>query len=630
MMDEKLVCNIPPATTTAGIMAAPPADYVFEVSSEVARKVGGIYTVLRSKTDQMIKNFKDGYCAIGVYDTHSAAEEFEEIEPDGHQKACFKELEKMGIKCHYGKWVLGNNAKTILVDAWEFGNRKIDADGHGEDKQINVIKSKLWKEYGVDSLFETWDFNENVMWSYACGKVIERLIECEKIKGKKVVAQFHEWITAAGLLYIKSKKLDVATVFTTHATTLGRAKVSNKEELMREIRENIAKGSTINAQEAYKFKVEGRYLLEKAAAKNADVFTAVSETVAEEAAYILGRAPDRVTPNALDFSGYPPVKKIQKRHAICREEIKKLFKAAFLPYYNIRTGNSRIVYTAARYEFENKGIDLFLGALAEVNRRLKKKKSKNQIYALVLVPSNASEPFINLQRNLLEINRIKTILFEELQNSTGIIEFLEDTKNQKRTPGLYTEITRLIKNMKKMEGKPPQVCFKLDYDNDRIINKMNELGLDNKEEDKVKVLFYPAYVKPGDGLLNMEYEDVITGTDIGVFPSRYEPWGYTPVEAGAMLAMAVTTDRAGFGKFIKKRFEDTAKRGIRVVEMDSTTNPAAEIADILEEITEMDDAKMDKMKRDARCMVETCRWEEQINNYLEAYKLALEKKEVRV
>ncbi len=623
-MDEQ-ICNIPAAEAKA----APPADFVFEVSSEVARKVGGIYTVIRSKTESMIENFDGNYCAIGVYDAHSAAEEFEEIAPDEQKKACFKELEGMGIKCHYGKWVLGNNAKTILVDAWEFGNRKIDADGHGEDKQINVIKSKLWKEYGVDSLFETWDFNENVIWSYACGKVIERLVECEKLKGKRVVAQFHEWISAAGLLYLKSKKIDVATVFTTHATTLGRAKVSNNEELMTEIMDNIARGITINVQEAYRFKIEGRYLLEKAAAKNADVFTAVSETVAEEAAYILGRAPDKITPNALDFSGYPPIKEIQKRHSVCREEIKKLFKAAFLPYYNIRTGNARIAYIAARYEFENKGIDLFLEALAEVNRRLKKKNSRNNLYALVLVPSNSTEPHLSLQRNLLEINRIKTILFEELQNNTGIIEFIENTRNQKKAPGLYNEITRLIKNMKKIEGNPPLACFRLNYDNDRIVNKMRELGLENSEEDRVKVLFYPAYLKPGDGLLNMEYEDVINGTDIGVFPSRYEPWGYTPVEAGAMLAMAVTTDRAGFGKFIMKKFQDTSKRGIRVVDMERTRNPAAEIADILEETAEMEESKMDKLKRDARCMVETCRWEEQINNYLEAYKLALEKKKVR-
>ena len=621
MMGEK-TCDIP----TAEAKTAPPADFVFEVSSEVARKVGGIYTVIRSKTETMLENFKGNYCAIGVYDTHSAAEEFEEMPPDEQQKACFKELEGMGIKCHYGKWVLGNNATTILVDAWEFGNRRIDSDGHGEDKQINVIKSKLWKEYGVDSLFETWDFNENVMWSYACGKVIERLIECEKMRGKKIIAQFHEWITAAGLLYLKSKKLDIATVFTTHATTLGRSKVSNNEELMTEIRDNIAKGIMINEQEAYRFKIEGRYLLEKAAAKNADVFTAVSDTVAEEAAYILGRAPDKITPNALDFSGYPPVKEIQKRHAVCKEEIKKLFKAAFLPYYNIRTGNSRIAYIAARYEFENKGVDLFLGALAEVNKRLKKKNSPNSLYALVLIPSNATEPHPGLQKNLLEINRIKTILFEELQNNTGIIEFIEDKSNQKKAPGLYNEVTRLIKNMKKMDGKPPLACFMLNYDNDRIINRMKELCLLNNEDDKVKVLFYPAYVKPGDGLLNMEYEDVINGTDIGVFPSRYEPWGYTPVEAGAMLAMAVTTDHAGFGKYIMKKFQDTSKRGIRVVDMEKTKTPATEIADILEETTEMEETKLDKLKKDARCMVETCTWDEQIKNYLDAYRIAIARK----
>lgn len=602
-------------------------DIVCEVSSEAARKVGGIYTVLRSKTEQMMQKFKDGYFLIGFYDAHSAAEEFEEIEPDEHQAVCFKELEHMGIKCHFGKWVLGNNAKTILVDAWEFGNRMIDADGQGEVKQVNIIKSKLWKEYGIDSLIETWDFNENILWSYACGKVIEKLVESERMKGKKVVAHFHEWISGAGLLYIKSKKLDVATVFTTHATTLGRAKVSNKEELMNEVLDSIEKGKTINAQEAYRFKIEGRYLLEKSAAQNADAFTAVSETVAQEAQYILGRAPDKITPNALDFSRYPRTKEIQKRHLVCRAEIRNLFKAAFLPYYKIKTSESRIVYLAGRYEFENKGIDFFLEGLAETNRRLKKSKSKKKVYALVMVPSNSGEPFLNLQRNLLEINRIKTILREELQHTTGIIEFIEEKKNKKKAPRLYSEIVRLVTNLKKIDKNPPLLCFKLNYSNDRVINKMKELGLENKQKDPVKVLFYPAYAKPGDGLLNMDYEDVINGTDMGVFPSRYEPWGYTPVEAGAMLSMAITTDMAGFGKFLQKEFKETAKRGIRVIRLGKGENPAAEISDSIEEIAEMEDKELDKLKKDARKMAQSCKWKEQIENYLETYKLALEKKE---
>ncbi len=525
--------------------------------------------------------------------------------------------------------MLGNNVNTILIDAWEFGNRMIDADGQGEQKQVNVIKSKLWKAYGVDSLLETWDFNENVTWSYACGKVIERLMQCEGFKEKRAVAHFHEWISGAGLLYLRSKGLDIGTVFTTHATTLGRAKVSNREELMDETLENIQKGNTINPQEAYKFKIEGRYLLEKAAAQNADMFTAVSETVAQEATYILGRKPDKVTPNALEFGGYPNIKTIQKRHIVCRDEIKKLFKAAFLPYYEIKTRNSVIVYIAGRYEFENKGIDLFLEALAEVKRRLKKKKEEKQIYALVLVPSNSSDPFINLQRNLLEIDRIKTILHEELQSETGIIEFLEEKKNKKKAPRRYNQIARLIKNLKKIDAKPPLVCFRLNYDNDRIINKMKELGLENRKTDNVKVLFYPAYAKPGDGLLNMEYEDVINGTDIGIFPSRYEPWGYTPVEAGAMLSLAVTTNRAGFGKFLEKEFKDTSTKGIRVISMEKGDNPAAEIADILEEIVEADKKKLEKLKKDARATVERCKWKDQIKNYLEVYDRAIEKKEVQ-
>jgi len=663
------------------------ADVVFEVSSEAGRKVGGIYTVLRSKSSEMVKRFGDNYYLIGFFDQHSATEQFIEGQPPADFLKIFRELEQDGIKCHYGRWALGSNAQMILVDAWNFGNKLVESK-HGDlkvDRQINVIKAGLWLDYGIDSLFEAWDFNENVCWASACGKLIQKLLELERFHRRQVIAHFHEWIAGAGLLYLKKGKTKCGLVFTTHATTLGRSKVSANENLMREVEESLAGKKTVQTQDAYKYKIAGRYLLEKAAANNAHVFTTVSDVVGREAEYILGRKPDVITPNALDFSAYPPVSILKERHSICRREIQKLFKAAFLPYYSIRTGNAFIAYIVTRYEFENKGIDLFISALGLVNKRLREAGGKSQVFALISVPSSNSGPDHTLENNLLKIGRIQTILSEELKAKVGIIEFLENKDNEKKNFELYFEVDRLRKSLNKMGDAPPLCCFNLSYENDLILGKVQEAGLFNREEDPVKVLLYPTYLTPGDGLLNMAYEEVINGSDMGVFPSRYEPWGYTPVEAAALLNLAITTNLSGFGIYVNHRFGDTKKRGIFVADLTkeietfsiddakcsgcgaciipskgglkivdgkaklvdethqailhklrntcqhgaiiSVTRPARDdevdqIAENMLKALYLPPEELDMLKADARSMAEVCNWGELIQNYLSAYDLA--------
>ncbi len=660
-------------------------DVVFEVSSEAGRKVGGIYTVLRSKSSEMVKRFGDNYYLVGFFDPHSAGEQFREEAPPQDFQQVFRMLEKEGIKCHYGRWMLGSNAQIILVDAWNFGSKLVE-NSHGElkvDKQINAIKGKLWADFGVDSLFEAWDFNENVCWAYACGRLICRLLELERFRGRQAVAHFHEWIAGAGLLYLKKAGVKCGLVFTTHATTLGRSKVSANENLMREVAECLAGKKCVPVQEAYDHKVAGRYLLEKAAASNAHVFTTVSEIVGKEAEYILGRKPDCITPNALDFSAYPQVSALRERHVICRHELQKLFKAAFLPYYSIRTGDAFITYIVTRYEFENKGIDLYIRALALLNRRLK--GSKKPVFALISVPSSVSGPNHVLEDNLLKIDRIKTILNEELKQNIGIMEYLDNKENERENFDVYFKVDSLRKSLRKTGAEPPLSCFDLSYDGDLILSKLREAGLLNREDDPVKVLFYPTYLSPGDGLLNMEYEEVINGADMGVFPSRYEPWGYTPVEAAAMLTLAVTSNLAGFGIYISQKFGNTKGRGIFVADLTreveafrideakcdgcgfcvgqgkgavelvngkarivnenlrevlrilagkcpqkalltvkrpATEESVAQIAGNIESALALSQKSLERLKEDAREMAESCSWSEMVQNYLSAYDIA--------
>ncbi|MEM4633805.1 MAG: glycogen/starch synthase, partial [Candidatus Anstonellaceae archaeon] len=270
---------------------------LIEISSEAGRKIGGIYTVLRSKTRYFHKKFKDNYLLIGFLD-EKCNEDIKWEEPHGVLKEIFLELEHEGVKCKAGRWIYGDEVKLICVDAKVACEKIVEyVNGAGvqRDKQINYFKFLLWKNFGIDSLTEkSWDFNENVGWCLGVGMLLEQLFKRGIYSQKDTVLQFHEWIAGAALLYCKMKGLMVGTVFTTHATVLGRALASTGIDVLYE---SMKAKEPISVNVAYNMRVEGKHQLEAAAAKECTVFTTVSETVAEEVKYILGRAPDVITVN---------------------------------------------------------------------------------------------------------------------------------------------------------------------------------------------------------------------------------------------------------------------------------------------------------------------------------------------
>lgn len=592
----------------------PEFDVVFEVSSEAGRKVGGIYTVLRTKAKAAIGRFgADNYFLFGRYEPSAAKEEFAEEKPPAEIAAVFSALEKEGIRCRMGKWTAGSSARLILVDSWGFGQRETPVSyGGGKDSKLNEIKYNLWKTWGIDSLFMSGDFNENVIWSTAVGIAIEKLIEAPQFKGKRIVCQFHEWISGAGLLYLKQKGCPVATVFTTHATVLGRSKTTFGDNLSRTVEAGLAEGKTASSEEAYRFKLEGKHFMEVACAKNANAFTTVSETVGREVEYILGKKPDVITLNGIEFSKGPNGGKREPK----REEIENLVYGMFLPQEIPKTDSALFVYLTARYEFENKGIDYFIDAAGILN---KKKGLPRQLYFFVFVPSNVSGPNKQVLQNVAMIDRIREA-FEEI---SGRKEPLSRILAISKEDGRYSEITKLWKNLLTFQN-PPITAFDLNYPTDAVVSRCALTGLGNSPGSNVKIIFYPTYIKPGDGILNLEYEGVMTGCDVGVFPSRYEPFGYTPVEAALAGNIAVTTDYSGFGKFISGNFGETQGRGICVVSTLKRTDPeiSAEVAGIIERVANSSDEEIAKMKADALEMIKALDWEIQIGNYVSAYGIA--------
>ncbi|MFH1448588.1 MAG: glycogen/starch synthase [Candidatus Micrarchaeota archaeon] len=597
-------------------------DYVFEVSSEAGRKIGGIYTVLRSKSAYMKKKYKDNYILFGYYDELCENRgDFLPEEIPKEFKDVFTELRGEGITCKYGRWTKGNNVRIIHVDSKKFGEKLMNYEGdYGAekwDKQSNYVKYFLWKNYGVDSLSCQWDFTEYVTWAYAVGIVIKQIMLAPSMKNKKVVVGCHEWLAGTTLLYCKMKGVPVKTLFTTHATTLGRSIAMSGRNLTLEAYNN--RGQVIDQSEAQTFKVQSKHLLEVACAKNTDVFTTVSETVAVECEYILGKKPDVITLNGFNFGHFEVKRKKDKLVKYVRKEMMEFLESYFVPYYAQSYKDAIVIYVSGRYEYVNKGFDVYIYALGKLNRMLK--GGKRRIFAFIFAPSGITGPKPHVVSNYLLFDKIREMM-DKVDVERSPINLHESIRGVKGDIGM--NLRTMAKSFKRVGENPPITCFDLKYqeDDDVIIKACKDNGLTNKPEDPVKIIYYPTYLSAADGLLSMSYYDLTGGTDIGIFPSRYEPYGLTPVEAGAKYNVAITSDSTGFGQFIKDKLKK--KSGIKVIKMldasfDQTTD---ELADILKEIYYMKPKQFEELKEDAFKSLNVVDWSRMMELYYKAYELA--------
>jgi glycosyltransferase involved in cell wall biosynthesis len=594
---------------------------VIEVSSEAGRKIGGIYTVIRSKAPQLHGKFGDKYLLIGMLDA-KCDEDIKFEEPQGEMRGIFDRLAREGIACKIGKWTYADNSRIISVDAKLAGERAVEYDnGQGvqRDRQINYFKYLLWKEFGVESYNEkSWDFTENVAWCFGVGRLLEELFKEGLFSPKSTAVQFHEWISGAALLYCKMKGLGAGTVFTTHATVLGRTLAASGVDVFSA---SLREKSQIGVSAAYENKVEGKHLLEMAAARESDVFTTVSETVAAEVAYILGRKADIVTVNGIEYSEGKE-KEAHDLSGYARAELQQFLEGCFISYYQQRYDNALFFYTSGRYEFTNKGFDVFIEALGKLNARLEKEKSDRKVFAFIFAPSSVRGPKISIIKNYFLLDKIYEVLHELPELKGKPFSNLPLTISKLEGQIKY-DLENMAKGFAKDGEKPHINCYDLTYTNDAIINACVKAGLDNSEKNAVKVIFYPTYMKPNDGLMNLNYYDVTSAMDAGVFPSRYEPFGYTPVEAAIKEDLAITSDMTGFGRFIKKKL--TAGCGVSVIAMAGRSgNQASDaLANELERIYRLSPNELEAEKVNAYRMMRHIDWGDLVKNYYKAYEMAL-------
>lgn len=605
-------------------MASP---YLIEVSSEAGRKVGGIYTVLLSKSRYISEEFKGRYLFIGMHDERCANDvKFEE--PPANFQKIFKELSASGIMCHYGKWMYANDLPIITVDAKSFAEQYTTwEDGkHHADKQVNYAKYLLWKHFGIDSLMESsYDFSENVAWGWAVGMLLERMCDSKFCKGP-VVGQFHEWISGAALLYCKMKKLPIATVFTTHATVLGRTLAAGGVDVLAASR--ASKGQ-IELSEAYRVKVEGKHQLEMQAAQNTEVFTTVSETVAEEVKYILNRKPDVITINGLDFEQAEKEAEVRHLSKYARGELLQLAEASFVSYYQQSYKDALFTFISGRHEFTNKGFDIYVSAMGKLNTRLKNGKSTDKrVFAFIFAPTAVKGPKISVIKNYLLLDKIQEVL-QQVGGTRGE-DYVNLQQHIKSLSGTIRNDVEAMAGGFVRDGEKPHInLFDLGYGDDEVIRACVAAGLTNAKDDIVKVLFYPTYLRPNDGLMNLSYYDVISGMDVGIFPSRYEPFGYTPLEAGLKMDIAVSADTAGFGHYLKHECGSKLSDGVKILSMAGKAQDeiSGELADYLEKLYFTDKKGLDKLKESAYKTMKLFDWKLLTKNYFNAYKMALVKRQ---
>lgn len=584
------------------------ADYLFEISWEVCNKVGGIYTVLTSKAARMADYYQN-YYLLGPYFKDKIKGEFQEIEaiPKNFQKI-FRELGGIGIKCHFGKWLIKGEPKTILIDFADFS------------PQGNQIKKELWEDYGIDSLWAGYDFTEPVVFSWAAGILLEKI--AISLKNKKIVAHFHEWLSGAGLLYLKKKKIKLGTVFTTHATVLGRTLANNNLPLYY-LLEKIEP-----EKEIYRFNIQAKHQLEKNATKFSDVFSTISEITALETQKFLERTPDILLPNGLDIAKYPTFEDIVIKHRIQRRRIREFLLYYFFPYYTFDIKNTLIYSIFGRYEFQNKGIGLFIRALARLNKKLREEKSKKTIISFFWIPAEVREIKAELLQNKEFYQDIKDYLEEATQElQENLIYSLITGKKIPETllpKDFWKEIEKKLIKFKK-EGLPPLSTHNLSDQNDLILKTFQEEGLTNKKDDRVKVVFYPIYLTGSDGLINLNYYEAVEGSHLGVFPSFYEPWGYTVLETAAFGVTALTTDLSGVGRFFLKFSKKEKYPGIFILKRfnkgeDKVLN---ELFKILYHFSSLSRHQRIENEIQAREKAALSDWKILIKNYINAHNQAL-------
>ena len=591
---------------------------LLEVAWEVCNQVGGIYTVIRSKVPAMVEKWDDNYVALGPYFPQRAAAEFEPITESDETEIgqTVRKMRQMGFSIEYGYWLVTGRPRVVLFD---INSMSVD--------QLNYVKGQLW----VNHQLSTLNVEDLVNQTIAFGEMVRvflTLLAEDHARRVDFVAHFHEWMASSGLPDLRRDNVKIATVFTTHATMLGRYLAQNEPGF-------YGKLPFFDWQrEAKHYGIETQATIERLAALQSHVFTTVSDVTARECEVFLGRNPDLILPNGLNITRFAAVHEFQNLHVQYKAKIHEFVMGHFFHNYSFDLEKTLYFFTSGRFEFTNKGYDLTLEALARLNYRMREANMDMTVVMFMVTkqPYTSINPDVLHSRALL--NEIQETC-ESIEKQVGERLFHAAASGQGITmPDLNKFVDeywrlRLRRTIQSWKNKqlPPFVTHNLVQEDDmtRFIRQAN---LVNNEYDRVKIVYHPDFIASTNPLFGLDYSQFVRGCHLGVFPSYYEPWGYTPLECIVRGIPTVTSDQSGFGDFIMQIMRDYENRGIYVINRrtQSFNEAADQLANVLYRFVRMAQRDRIAQRNRVESIAEVFDWSNLRSYYDTAHDLALKRK----
>ena len=586
------------------------APMLFEVSWEVCNQIGGIYQVIRSKAPAAVEKWNARYCLIGPDNEHSAQVEFEEHRPTSAMARAIDSLNQTGITARYGRWLISGRPRVILL--------KHDTSS----QRLAELKYQMWKDHGIELPAGDPFVDGAVSFGGAVFQLFLAL--SQHYAPRLLIAHCHEWMGGMAIPMLRRAKVPVAVVFTTHATITGRYIASSRDGLYEQL------PYLDGEQEAKNFNILHIHRMESACTHGAHVFTTVSEVTGEECRYLLKRAPDVCLPNGLNVRRFEALHHLQSFHAENKERIHRFTRGHFFPSYSFDLEKTLYFFTSGRFEPRNKGFDICLESAARLNAMLRE-----------------SELDINVVLFIITRRPTRQIISECLERRGILGEMRDTTRSLIREVGerFFAEVVagnmpkldslksdywnlRLKRTMQawRKEGDPPIVTHVLDDDaHDPVLMQIRNLQLFNNCHDRVKVVYHPDFITSANPLWKIDYEQFVRGCHLGLFPSSYEPWGYTPLECMASGIPSITSDLAGFGRYVQSHFEDHDKWGVWVIKRRGRNyfDSAAELAGTMMHFCELDRRERIALRNACEEHSVEFDWRKLMRNYDVAYEKAL-------
>lgn len=591
--------------------------FLVEVAWETCNQVGGIYTVIRTKVPAMVEKWEQDYLLLGPYFTQTTAAEFEPLAIDEETAVgrTIMWMRDLGMDVHYGNWLITGKPKIVLFD--------IDS----LMKDVDDIKGRIWENHKISTLGVDELVNQTIVFGEMIRLFLSQLATENKAKSD-IVVHFHEWMASTCLPDLRKEKVKIATVFTTHATMLGRYLAGNVPNFY----DVLDKFDWL--KEAKHYGIEAQASFERAAAQKADVLTTVSDITAKECIAFLGRIPELVLPNGLNIQRFAALHEHQNLHSLYKKRISDFVMGHFFQNQPFDLEQTLYLFTSGRFEYSNKGYDLTLDALEILNRKMKEAGSRKTVIMFFITkqPYHSIDPEVLHSRAVLDEIRencqaIEKEVGEKLfQASAASKDLSLPDLNDFVNEYWRLRLRRTVQTWK--TNSRPKVVTHLLKQEDDIIRNLHRTKLLNNADDKVKVVYHPDFIVSTNPLFGLDYGQFVRGCHLGVFPSYYEPWGYTPLECMARGVPTVTSDLSGFGDYMMQIMRDYEQWGVSVVNRKTQNyqESAEQLANLLFKFVQQSQRDRITQRNRVESIADTFDWSNLRGYYDTAHELAVLKK----